>query len=175
MTQPSIPVLALWLETDKVVSTQQKDLTDLTVFVSSCFMKMFWTFCGCIFRKVPQQRPPMSHFHVRHCMVVGFDRQGTFAWSFNRPNDLMSCMSGGFPGWSPRLQMHQCLPTLHPCLSCICRHSLVHLQAEHLSQNWFSIVLSVNNSGNLGNLDRWSIANSQRDFCGFTCNSLRAL
>lgn len=41
MTQPSIPVLALWLETGKVVSTQQKDLTDLTVFVSSCFMKMF--------------------------------------------------------------------------------------------------------------------------------------
>lgn len=86
MTQPSIPVLALWLETGKVVSTQQKDLTDLTVFVSSCFMKMFWTFCGCIFRKVSQQRPPMSHFHVRHCMVVGFDRQGAFAWQFNRPN-----------------------------------------------------------------------------------------
>ena len=29
------------------------------------------------------------------------------------------------------------------------------------------------NSGNR-NLDRRSIANSQRDFCGFTCNGLRA-
>lgn len=62
-------------------------------------------------------------------------------WGFQTCHD-MSCMSGRFPGWSLRLmQMHQCLPTLHPCLSCICRHLLVHLQAEHLSHNMFSIVL----------------------------------
>ncbi len=79
-------------------------------------------------------------------MVFGVDRQGVFGWQFNRLHvlkfsDLMFTIYQSRRGsWSLRLMQMQCLPTLHPCLSCICKHSLVHLQAEH-SQNLFSIVL----------------------------------
>ena len=173
MTQPSIPVLALWLETGKVAKWFRLNRKTWQCLSAAVSWKCFEPFVVAFFGRFPNKGLQCRMF------MYGI------AWSLvsiakaplrDSSTDLRSCMSGRFRGWSPRLmQMHQCLPTLHLCLSCICRHSLVHLQAEHLSQNWFSIVLFVNNSGNLGNLDRWSIANSQRDFCGFTCNSLRAL